>query len=393
MALRRLAHGVLHHHRVGSVAHPRPLPAFLSYESRVPLLRFFTSSSTTPAPHFMVEYLVSTCGLSLAAAVKAAPRFAHLGSTSRPDAVRAFLRAQGLSRAEVRAVVSWLPTVLLSNVDATLYPKFNAVRALGLGRADAARLFALYPPALTYGIHSNLLPRVLFWLDLLGSTKLLMKWLNKVWLLQYSVDLLLRNMYTLRSLGVPDDRITTTVRLQPALIMPTPAKFQKLIDKAALCGITPSSGMYMWVLFTLRNVSEGTFRAKKAAVMSATGCTEQEFAAMFRRAPCFMGMPAELLRQKVEFLVATARCTTEYIVKNPVLLTFSLSKRMVPRCRVIETLQSRGIDIRKRMNVSTIMKLSEAKFVERFILRHKQEVPELLELYPPRHGKGRSQPR
>ncbi|KAL5213732.1 hypothetical protein ABZP36_002884 [Zizania latifolia] len=390
MALRRLAHGVLH--RVASVPPPRPPLAFVSSESRVHLLRFSSSSSTTP-PHFMVEYLVSTCGLSPAAAAKAAPRFAHLGSTSRPDAVRAFLRAQGLSRAEVRAVVSWTPTVLLSDVDATLYPKFNAVRALGLGRADAARLFVLYPPALTYGIHSNLLPRVLFWLDLLGSTKLLMKWLNKAWLLQYSIDLLLRNMSTLRSLGVPDGRITTTVRLQPTLITQTAAKFQKLIDQAALCGITPSSGMYMWVLFTLHNVSEGTFRAKKAAVMSAAGCTEQEFAAMFRRAPCFMCMPAELLRQKVEFLVATARCSTEYIVKNPVLLTLSLSKRMVPRCRVIETLQSRGVDIRKRTNLSTIVRLSEAKFVERFIFRHKQEVPELLELYPPRHGEGSSQTR
>ncbi|KAF0890832.1 hypothetical protein E2562_004313 [Oryza meyeriana var. granulata] len=383
MALRRLAGRILLH-RVASLPPPRPPPAFLSSESRGHLLLRFSTSSSTP-PHFMVQYLVSSCGLSPAEAAEAAPRFAHLDSASRPDAALAFLRSQGLSRAQVRAVVSCKPKLLLSDVEATLRPKFRAVRAVGLSRADVARLFALYPPALTFGVHTNLLPRILFWLDFLGSAKLLMKWLNKTWLLMYSVDILLRNLFTLRALGIPDSRITTTVRLQPTLIMQSAAKFQRLVGRVEACAVPPSSGMYMWAFFTLHNVSESAFPAKKAAVMGAAGCTEEEFDAMFRRAPCFMFLPAELLQRKVEFLLATAGCDTKYIVNNPVLLTLSLSKRMVPRCRVIETLRSRGVDIGKT-NLRSIMRWSEAKFVERYILRYKQEVPELLELYPPRHG-------
>ncbi|XP_062186046.1 uncharacterized protein LOC133889604 [Phragmites australis] len=387
VALRRLARRALH--RAASVTPlPPPLP-FVSSEFRgcTLFLRFSTTSSTPP--HFMVDYLVSTCGFSPAKAAKAAPRFAHLSSPDRPDAALAFLRSRGLTRAQVRLVVSCNPALLLSDVDATIAPKFRAVRSLGLTRDEAARLFALYPPALTWGVHTNLLPRLLLWLDLLGSTKLLMKWLNKTWLLKYSVDMLLQNLATLRGHGVPEARLAATVRLKPSLIMQAPDKLRALIGRVEGCGVPRSSGMYVWALFALHSVSDAAFRAKRAAVMRGTGCTEQEFLAMFRRAPCFLFMSEELLRQKVEFLKATVGCGADYIVRNPVLLTLSLSKRMVPRCRAIETLRSKGVDIGNERLVN-IVRSSEARFVERYILRYRDQALELLEFYPPDHGKASS---
>ncbi|PAN40345.1 hypothetical protein PAHAL_7G307800 [Panicum hallii] len=386
MALRRLARRALH----------RWLPVHLPPQPLVPFscgirghifLRFSTSSSDQP--HFMVDYLVSTCGLPPDKAAKAAPRFAHLSSPSRPDAVLAFLRSRGLTRAQARAVVSWNPAVLLSDVDATIAPKFRAVRSLGLTRAEAVRLFSLYPPALAMGVHTNLLPRLLLWLDLLGSARLLMKWLAKTWLLRNSVDALLQNLGALRSHGVPEARLAATVRLKPSLILQSPAKLRALTARVDACGVPRGSRMYAWALLTLHNVSDTAFRAKRAAVMRGTGCTEQEFLAMFRRAPCFLFMSAELLRRKVEFLVDTVGCGADHIVRDPVLLTLSVSKRMVPRCRAIEALKARGVDIGRERLVN-IVRASEARFVERYILRYSDQAPELLEMYPPDHRKGSS---
>uniref|UniRef100_A0A0A9CSU8 Uncharacterized protein n=1 Tax=Arundo donax TaxID=35708 RepID=A0A0A9CSU8_ARUDO len=147
--------------------------------------------------------------------------------------------------------------------------------------------------------------------------------------------------------------------------------------------------MYVWAIVALHSVSDAAFRAKKAVVVRATGCTEQEFLAMFRRAPCFVFMSAELLRRKMDFLMATVGCGADYIVRNPMLLTLSLSKRMVPRCRVIETLRSKGVDIGKERQV-TIVRRSEAMFLERYILRYREVAPELLKVYPPDNRKGSS---
>lgn len=369
-ALRRLAHR-LQSFQLPPRLLPLPIPDFRGH-----LPRF----STSP-PHFMTEYLVSY-GLSPAAAAKAAPRFSHLSSTAKPDAVVAFLRSQGLGRAQLREIISWVPLLLLSDVDATLSPKFDAVRALGLTRAESARLFALYPSALTYGIRSTLLPRVLFWLDLLGSSRLLMKWLARTWLLKYSVGLLLQNMSTLRGLGVPQDRVSAVVRTQPTVIMQSPAKFNALVARVEACaGILPSSGMYVWCLFSLHNISDRSFRAKRAVVMRAAGCDEEEFAAMFRRAPCFMLVSAGLLRRKVEFLREKVGCSAERLLMNPVLLTLSIDKRMAPRCRAVEALRSKGIDI-GNSNMVTIVRLTEDRFVKKYILKYAEKVPEILELYP-----------
>ncbi|KAK1685776.1 hypothetical protein QYE76_046624 [Lolium multiflorum] len=354
MALRRLSR------RLATVPFPpRLLPLPIPYSPGH--LRF---STRQPKPHFMAEYLVSTCGLSPEAAAKAAPRFSSLATTDRPDAVLAFLRSQGLGKAQVRAIVSHKPALLLSSVDATLAPKFAALRALGLNRADAARLFALFPSALTYGVHSNLLPRVLLWLDLLGSTTLLMKWLAKAWLLKYSVDLLLKNLATLRAVGLPEPRLTALVRLQPTIIMQSPHKLKALVARVEPCaaGLPPSSGMYTWCLFALHNIGVHAFQTKKAVVTTGFGCTDDQFAAMFRRAPCFMFSSQEMLRRKVEFL--STACGLGCVVNNPVLLTFSVDKRMAPRLRALEALRSRGIVLRKT-SLATVVRLPEAVFLER----------------------------
>jgi mTERF domain-containing protein len=211
-----------------------------------------------------------------------------------------------------------------------------------------------------------------------------MKCLAKKWLLKYIVDWLKDSMSTLRGHGVPEARLVATVQQRPELIMRSPARLRALAARVDACGVPRGSWMYAWALLALHCVSDAAFRAKMAAVMCATGCKEQEFLAMFRRAPCFVGMSTELLRRKVEFLIGTAGCGADDIVRNPVLLTYSLSKRMEPRCRAIEALKARGVDVGEE-RLTTILRKPEARFMERYILRYSHQVPELLELYPPDH--------
>jgi mTERF domain-containing protein len=57
---------------------------------------------------------------------------------------------------------------------------------------------------------------------------------------------------------------------------------------------------------------------------------------------------------------------------------------MEPRCRAIEALKARGVDVGEE-RLTTILRKPEARFMERYILRYSHQVPELLELYPPDH--------
>jgi mTERF domain-containing protein len=85
----------------------------------------------------------------------------------------------------------------------------------------------------------------------------------------------------------------------------------------------------------------------------------------------------------------TFGCGADYIVRNPVLLTLtSASASGWSRgCRAIEALKARGVDVGEE-RLTTILRKTEARFMERYMLRYSHQAPELLELYPPDHHNG-----
>jgi mTERF domain-containing protein len=97
--------------------------------------------AASPNPSFAVEdYLVGTCGLTRAQALKASAKLSHLKSPTNPDAVLSFLAGLGLSTGDVSAVVAKDPKLLCSAVDKTLAPVVTGLAGLGLSRDEIARL-------------------------------------------------------------------------------------------------------------------------------------------------------------------------------------------------------------------------------------------------------------
>ncbi|CAM0947948.1 unnamed protein product [Alopecurus aequalis] len=90
--------------------------------------------AASPTPAFAVqEYLVGTCGLTPAQALKASTKLTHLKSPSNPDAVLAFLAGLGLSTADVAALVAKDP-------ERVVKPNVAFPRECGLGACDNVKL-------------------------------------------------------------------------------------------------------------------------------------------------------------------------------------------------------------------------------------------------------------
>ncbi|OEL30429.1 hypothetical protein BAE44_0008552 [Dichanthelium oligosanthes] len=130
------------------------------------LHRLLSATATPPKSFAVEEYLVSTCGLTRAQALKASKKLAHLRSPSKPDAVIAFLSALGLSRPGIAALVASDPRFLCASVSKTLAPRVTELSHLGLSRAQMARLV---PLARTSFRRRGLGPNLAFWLPVMGS--------------------------------------------------------------------------------------------------------------------------------------------------------------------------------------------------------------------------------
>lgn len=77
------------------------------------------------------------------------------------------------------------------------------------------------------------------------------------------------------------------------------------------------------------------------------------------------------------------------VSRYPVVLLLSLEKRMVPRHKVWQVLKSRGL-VKKDSIPLRFFLMSEKQFLEEYVLRRSEMVPQLLKVY---HGEiGRTPP-
>ena len=139
--------------RLRSCVLSRLLSSPASYPAKYPvssLHRLLSTATAAPAvspiPSFAVEeYLVDTCGLTRAQALKASTKLTHLKSPTKPNAVLAFLAGLGLSSADVAAVVAKDPLFLCAKVEKTLASNVAGLAGVGLSTSEVARLVSLCP--------------------------------------------------------------------------------------------------------------------------------------------------------------------------------------------------------------------------------------------------------
>ncbi|KAG6471873.1 hypothetical protein ZIOFF_069320 [Zingiber officinale] len=152
-----------------------PTPHFLRHLHVLPLSCGSTSSRD---PHFMVKYLLNSCGFSEEEASKASKHLAHLRSTENPDAVLAFFRSQGIDGANLRKMISSRPTFLCCNVESNLTPKFQFLRDLGSSQSDLVHVIVRHP-VVSFNVQRTLLLKLNVWENLFGSRELLLKNVRK----------------------------------------------------------------------------------------------------------------------------------------------------------------------------------------------------------------------
>ncbi|CAL9059545.1 unnamed protein product [Musa banksii] len=352
-------------------------------------LLFFSSSvdratavcgTTSPDPHSMVEYLVNSCGFSPSEAAMFSKPLAHLRSTEKPDSVLNFMRSQGFDGAAIRKVISMKPNYLCYNVEKNLAPKFQFLRDLGLSESDIADAILKNDFILRLDVHRSLIPKLEMWESLLGSRELVLKHLKKTrWFFSSSVEKTLHpNLKFLRDeCGIPEERVSVVLRSHPQLISRKPESLRALVARADELGMPRQSRMFVRTLDALFMVSKERFEAK-VELMRSFGWSESEFSSVVRKVPTFLCISLDMMRRKWNFYQCS-RVHPSFIASQPTILLYSLQKRVIPRFHVTEMLKSKGLWT-GQCKFLWILIMSDTKFMEKFVLPHKENVPELLDI-------------
>ncbi|KAF8769107.1 hypothetical protein HU200_006911 [Digitaria exilis] len=329
---------------------------------------------------FAVEdYLVSRCGLTKAQALKAAAKLSHLRSGAKPEAVLAYLESTlGVPPAGVSRTVVTDPTLLCCNVEKTLVPRVAELHELGLSRDEIARLVPLAPISL----HSRLLrSNVEFWLGELGSfDKLLrvLRWCSS--LLATDLDKVTRpNVALLRECGMDISKIAATDMYSSLLFVINPSNLKDSVQRVEEMGIDRAAGVFRYALAIFAFTDKEVI-AMRIQLLHTLGFSKDDVLAMVRKQPFVLGLSEKKVRGNLNFLMKDAGLEASYIVQRPVLLLYSVERRLLPRHCLLKVLKEKGL-LKGELSYYFTASMAEKDFVRKFVLPFKNHVPGIIDDY------------
>ncbi|PUZ61221.1 hypothetical protein GQ55_4G258700 [Panicum hallii var. hallii] len=362
----------------GILRSPSRLPA----SSHDPPLAFLQSSAAVASSSgsFAAEdYLVSRCGLTQAQALKAAAKISHLPSRARPDAVLAYLESTlGIPAAGVARVVVMDPTFLCADVEQTLARRVADLHDLGLSRDEIARLVPLAPNSFRNRfLRSNLE----FWLAELGSFDKLLKVLRSCsGLLSMDLDKVARpNVDFLRQCGQDISEIAGTNLYISRIFTMKPELLKETVQRAEELGVERGARMFRRALAVVA-FTDSEVVARRIRLLHNAGFSKDDVLAIARKQPLVLGLSEQKVQVNVDFLMKDVGLEVSYIVRRPVLLMYSVERRLLPRHCLLKVLREKGL-LKGEPDYYGTASMGEKIFVEKYVHPFKNHVPGLTDDY------------
>uniref|UniRef100_A0A0E0IZD7 Uncharacterized protein n=1 Tax=Oryza nivara TaxID=4536 RepID=A0A0E0IZD7_ORYNI len=356
---------------------------FISASRRRRLLLSTAARSAAATPFSVEEYLVDTCGLTGAQALKASKKLSHLRSPAKPDAVLAVLSGVGLSRADLAAVVAAEPQLLCARAD-NIARRIASLRdRVGLSDPQIGSFLLVAGGA--KGIHAcDVAPRLEFWIPFLGSFETLLRILkgNNVLVLSDLEKVIKPNIALLQECGLTVCDIAKMARFAPRMFTSNPKQVEGFVRRADELGVPRTSGQFKYMVGIFANISEGSATARMEYLSRSLGCSMDKLRSAVQKLPQILGLSETNLGSKIEFLVGKVRLEPEYLLKTPKLFTYSLEKRLVARHYIVQVLAAKGLKgLKKDVPFCSYVQLGESCFVKNFIDQHENVVPGLSDAY------------
>ncbi|PHT50613.1 hypothetical protein CQW23_10360 [Capsicum baccatum] len=350
---------------------------------------FLCPYSTAASTHFLLNYLISSLGFSKQEAASASAKVGYrVKSFKNPDLALNFFKQTGFNDTHIKFLVSKYPKVLFYDVEKTLKPKLQCLSELGLSGSDLVKVILRDWKFLTRGLDTHIKPLINLLKNVLGNDENVVKVIKKsAWLISlYSCGAMEVNLNLLRLLGCSKDKIKNIVITCPRILNTNNKRLEDILHRVEKeVGVSPDSAMFLHILNVLASSSQDKVDTK-FGIFKSFGWSDTDVLTMFQKLPYCVGLSDARIQTALTFLMKEVRYTSVYIASHPYLLSYSLEKRLIPRYEVWKLVNEKNL-IKSRREFYTVMTWHESKFLEKYVLPVKAELPDLYDLYVKRIGK------
>ncbi|KAL1825860.1 hypothetical protein ACET3Z_012638 [Daucus carota] len=332
---------------------------------------------------FTVSYLINNHGLSPQVAISNSKRV-KFESLDKPESVVALFRDHGFSDSQISNIISKCPQLLTYNPKVTLLPKLKFLFSIGASSDDVASK----PYILDRSLDKRLVPFHDSCKSMFLSDKQIFNILRKHGSYILGIPRVSDNpnVKLLKEVGVGMRYIGQIIYRKPRFMNINHDRFKTVVYELLEMKFDPSRAHFVAALSVRLAMSNLTW-AHKIEVYKRWGWTEHEIMSAFRQNPICMSLSEENIMSGMDFLVNKMGFQSMTIAKRPVALTYSLKSRLIPRCSVIKVLQMKGLISEDLSLLSlSILMITDQSFVDRFIIKYKKQLPQLLNAYQSKLG-------
>lgn len=330
---------------------------------------------------FTLNYLIDSCGLSPDSATVASRKLL-LDSPERPNTVLNLLRDHGFTTAQISSLVKKRPVLLLANAESVLLPKLSFFLSIGVSKSLLARTLASDPTILTRSLVNQLIPSYNFLKSVLDSDEKIVAALRRTtWVfLEDHTKNLVPNINYMAETGVPEKCIKLLLTHFPEAVMQKNHEFQAIAKQAQEMGFNPQKSTFVLAIHALSGKGNKSIWDKCFEVYQRWGWSEDDIMCAFKKHPHCMMLSERKINRTMEYFVNEMNMAPRSIAQCPVVLFFSLEKRIIPRCSVTKVLVSNGL-VKEDWSLTSLLVPVEKVFLEKLVIKYEEELPELMNLY------------
>ncbi|KAE8650392.1 transcription termination factor MTERF6, chloroplastic/mitochondrial [Cucumis sativus] len=324
--------------------------------------------------------------LSTSSEIVSSPKSASLPSNAvqlnnNSKAVIGLLANHGFSESQISDLAKRYPQIISMNPEKILSPKLLFFQSKGLSSPEIVKLVCSVPCVLTGSLNKRIIPSFDYIQAVLGSEEKTLTAIKRFpgilgWDLRTSVG---PNIEILKQIGVPDSNISSYLQRQPKMFLTSSIRFKKAVERVTEMGFNPQRLQFVVAVFALRSMTKSTWDEKVEGYRK-WGLSEEEIRLAFRKNPRCMSASEDKINGAMDFFVNKMGCEPFLVARTPTLVSYSLKKRILPRGYVYQVLVSKCL-IKKYAHFALFFNSSANLFIDKFINPHKEQIPELLELY------------
>ncbi|KAL5709635.1 hypothetical protein ACHQM5_020300 [Ranunculus cassubicifolius] len=182
----------------------------------------------------------------------------------------------------------------------------------------------------------------------------------------------------LRDHGVSDSNIAKLLVSQPRVFTINMTRFSEIVALVKEMEFDPDQYAFLMAINVLASMSKSSLEAKSDAYGS-WGWTEDDVRSAFRKSPNCMGLSKESIMTKMDYFVNKMGFAPSSVAKQPSVLKYSLERRIIPRCSVINVLVTSGL-VKEAPTLCSFLTWPEKVFLK-YISRFEKEVTGLMNAY------------